>query len=300
MRNLTIKRKKSFVASLNKMKVYIEDSTSDEITINNVSCRKLGGIKNGEEQIFQISEQAAKVFVIADKLSKNFCNEFYQLSYGEEDVVLSGGNRFNLANGNAFRFDNNDNEEVIANRKKGARKGAVILAVAIVVGAVIGFLIGGSLFDYVQPDESLSNESQTSQTKTFSVEGMNIALTNEFNVMDMLSCTAAYESENVAVFALKEEFTLAEGFGDKTLEEYVGLICESNNFGELEVKTNDGLTYFEYDYANPETNENYRYFSYVYKTSDAFWLIQFATPETKIPEYETQITEWAKSVKFDG
>ena len=51
MRTLTIKRAKSFVACLAKMKVYVEDPTSREIVINNVPCRKLGDLKNGEEKI---------------------------------------------------------------------------------------------------------------------------------------------------------------------------------------------------------------------------------------------------------
>ena len=68
MRMLTIKRTKSFIACLAKMKVYIEDSSSTEIVINDVPCRKLGVLKNGEEKQFEIDEKEAKVFVIADKL----------------------------------------------------------------------------------------------------------------------------------------------------------------------------------------------------------------------------------------
>ena len=49
MRNLTIKRTKSYVACLAKMKVYIEDRVSGDLVINGVSCRKLGTLKNGEE-----------------------------------------------------------------------------------------------------------------------------------------------------------------------------------------------------------------------------------------------------------
>lgn len=52
MRNLIIKRNKTFVGCATKLKVYIEDSASSEITINGVSCRKLGTIRNGEEQSF--------------------------------------------------------------------------------------------------------------------------------------------------------------------------------------------------------------------------------------------------------
>ena len=76
MRNLTIKRQKSFVACLGKMKVYIEDPMANDLVIKGVYCRKLGDLKNGEEKTFQIGDNAAKVFVIADALSKDFCNEF--------------------------------------------------------------------------------------------------------------------------------------------------------------------------------------------------------------------------------
>ena len=117
-RNLTIKRRKKTVACLGTLKIYIEDPMCCDLMINNVACRKLGTLKNGEEKTFQIDKGALKVFVIADTLSKNYCNEYYQLPEGGEDVFLSGENKFNPASGNAFRFDNNDNTETVANRKK--------------------------------------------------------------------------------------------------------------------------------------------------------------------------------------
>ncbi|MBO5211422.1 MAG: hypothetical protein J6B80_05785 [Clostridia bacterium] len=141
MRNLTIKRTKSFVGCLGKMKIYIEDPASNEIIINNVSCRKIGELKNGEEKTFQIGVQEAKVFVIADTLSKDYCNDYYQLSDGEEDIFLSGKNKFNPIRGNAFCFDNNDTGDVVANRKRGTKKGAVVLVVSAIIGAIIGSVI---------------------------------------------------------------------------------------------------------------------------------------------------------------
>ena len=289
MRNLTIKRTKSFVGCLAKMKIYIEDTTSSEMLINDTPCRKIGDLKNGEEKTFQIGEQEAKVFVIADKLSKNYCNEYYQLSEGQEDIFLSGKNRFNPANGNAFRFDNNESEEIVANRKQGARKGLLILIVAAVVGAVAGYTITSGLFSNKTPD-----------VKTFSSNGMTITLTDEFRETDIENYTVAYDSKNVAVFALKEAFTLADGFGDYTLEQYADLVIQANNLSSTEIKTADGLTRFEYNFTNPETNDSYKYFSYVYKTNDAFWLIQFATLNENVDGYAQQITDWAKSVEFSN
>lgn len=289
MRNLTIKRTKSFVGCLAKMKIYIEDPTSNEMLINNTPCRKIGDLKNGEEKTFQIGEQEEKVFVIADKLSKNYCNEYYQLSKGQEDISLSGKNKFNPANGNAFRFDNNESEEIVANRKHGTRKGLLILIVAAVVGAVAGYSIIPGLFS-----------NKTLDVKTFSSNGITITLTDEFKETNIGNYTVAYDSKNVAVFALKEEFTLADGFGDYTLEQYADLVIQANNLGSAEIKTVEGLTHFEYDFTNPQTNDAYRYFSYVYKTNDAFWLIQFATLNENVDEYAQQITKWAKSVEFSN
>ena len=118
MRNLTIKRNKSFVACAVTMKVYIEDPDSTELTINGVNCRKLGTLKNGEEKTFLIEESEAKVFVIVDKFSKDYCNEVYTVPAGEEDVVLTGQHHFNLSNSNAFRFDGVSDRETEAVHKK--------------------------------------------------------------------------------------------------------------------------------------------------------------------------------------
>lgn len=287
MRNLTIRRTKSFVGSLTKMKIYIEDPTSNEIRINNTPCRKIGDLKNGEEKTFQIEEQESKVFVIADKLSKNFFNEFYQLPEGQEDIFLSGKNVFNPARGNAFRFDNNESNEIIANRKHGARKALLMLIISIVVGAIAGYFITSALLSNKTPD-----------AKTFSSNGMSITLTDEFREADMENSTVTYDSKNVAVFVIKEGFTFVNNFEDYTLEQYADLVIKSNGLNSDEVKTVDGLTYFEYNFTNPETNDTYRYFSYVYKTNDAFWLIQFAALKENADEYAEQITEWAKSVEF--
>ncbi len=288
MRNLTIKREKSFVGSLAKIKVYIEDPTSNEMRINDVPCRKIGDLKNGEEKTFQIDEQEVKIYVIADKLSKNYCNEFYQLPAGQENVFLSGKNKFNPANGNAFRFDNNESKETIASRKRGTRKGLLILIIAAIIGAVVGYSITSGLFSDKTPD-----------AKDFSYNGMSIRLTDEFIKTDIENYTVAYDSKNVAVFALKEAFALADGFQNYTLEQYGNLVLKNNNLSASELQNLDGLTEFEYEFTNPNTKDTYTYFSFVYKADDAFWLVQFAMLTENVDEYRAQILEWAKTVSFE-
>ena len=287
MRNLTIKREKSFVGCLVKMKIYIEDPTSNEMLINDMPCRKIGDLKNGEEKTFQIDEQKAKIFVIAGNLSKSYCNEYYQLPEGQESIFLSGKNKFNPANGNAFRFDNNESEENIANRKRATRKGMLVLIPAIIVGAV-AYLITSALF-----------LNKTPKPKDFSSNGMTITLTDEFTKADVENYTAAYDSKNVAVLALKEEFTLADGSQNYTLEQYGDLVLQNNNLSSSKIENIEGLTTFEYELTNPDTKDTYKYFSFVYKTNDAFWIVQFATLTENADEYRSKIFEWAKTISFE-
>ena len=265
MRNLTIKRTKSFVGCLAKMKVYIEDPIAGELTIDNVPCRKLGDLKNGEEKSFLIDEQAARIFVIADKLSRNYCNEYYQIPFGGEDIYLSGRNKYNPANGNAFRFDNNDSAEVAAHRKKGNRKGIVVLCVAAVIGVIVGVLIG------------MLGSGGSDDPKKFTKSGMHVTLTEEFVERSVNGYTVAYDSAEVAVFVIKESISLAECFEDYTLAEYGELVLQANGLQRGTLQKKDGLTYFEYEATNPQTDEVHCYCSFIYKAADAFWLVQFAT-----------------------
>lgn len=287
MRNLTITRQKSFVACLAKMKIYIEDHTTCELLINGIPCRKIGELKNNETKTFQIGDEAAKVFVIADTLSRNYSNEYFQLPEGQEDISLSGKNKFNMASGNPFRFDNNTSADVLASRKKGARIGLIVLIVAAIVGFVGGYLLSsGLLFG-----------SRTVE-KDFSCNDMQITLTKAFKETELQGFTAVYESKDVAVFALEEAFTLAPNFGDYTLNQYAQLVLDSNGMSISDLKFDGDLMYFEYDATVADTQEDYHYVAYLFKEDDAFWMIQFATLKEDADEYANQIGSWAKTITF--
>lgn len=135
MRNLTVKREKSFVACLITMKVFAEDKEHGETVIDGTPCRRIGELKNGEEKTFPIGEDDVKIFVIADELSKSFCFDCYALPAGSEDVFLSGRNRFSLSSGNSFRFDNNDSAE--SRRKKSGHRGTAVMIISVIVGIAI-------------------------------------------------------------------------------------------------------------------------------------------------------------------
>ncbi|MCH5316886.1 MAG: hypothetical protein J1E05_02810 [Eubacterium sp.] len=288
MRNLTIKRTKSFVASAMKMKVYIEDPSFPEIVINDTPCRKLGTVKNGEEKTFAIDERASRVFVIADKLSKNYCNEYYNIPAGEEDVFLTGKNHFNPASGNAFRFDGVTDPEILQNRKKGSKKGLLVLIIAVIVGFLIGYSLTAGWFSTTKVEE-----------KTFSSNGLQITLTDQFSETNAQNFTFCYESKDAIVFALREGFDLLDGFENYTIEQYGELVLKNNNLSsDIQLENSDGLTYFQYSYTVPTINENYHYFTVLYKAPDAFWMVQFATLDKNFEQQQQTIIDWAKSVEF--
>lgn len=287
MRYLTIAREKSFVACLGKMKVYAEDANNVELVINGVPCRKLGDLKNGEEATFEIGEQAMKIFVIADKISKNYCNEYFYIPEGFDNIRLVGKNKFNPIAGNPFQFYNNDIPEIVENRKKNTRKGLVFLIAVALIAAVFGYLFGYFIL-----------HDGAAEPKVFNSNGMSITLTDEFKETQRM--TVSFESDYVAVFAIEESFSLLEGSENLTLSDYGKLVGEANNIRNSELKTDGDLMYYEYEEYNDELKRDYTYYAFVYKSDDSFWMINFVTASINAEKYESKIFAWADSVEFDS
>ena len=89
-------------------------------------------------------------------------------------------------------------------------------------------------------------------------------MTDEFKKANIENYTVAYDSKNVAVFVIKEPFTLSEGFENYTVQQYADLVIENNGLDCDSPKFENGLTYFNYEFTSLEDNECYTYFSYVY------------------------------------
>lgn len=289
MRNLTIKRHKSFVASLVKMKLYIEDPESNELKINGVSCRKLGELKNDEEKTFSIPSTEVKVYAIADKASKDFCNDFYSIPAGNEDVCISGKNHYKPFSGNPFLFDGNTDPEALANRKTTKGKNRVVMIAAVIIGFVIGLFNAG-----------VFSGNDAAEAKDFSYAGMTITLNENFSRTNYEGYTVCYESRNVVVMALEEPFSSFPGAELYNLEEYGNLVIKANGRqGQTTLQSQDGVTWFEYTWTNPDSGQTFFYFSTVHRTDDAFWLVQFATTLDQAEEYRPLFMQWANSVEFN-
>ncbi len=287
MRNLTIQRNKSFVASLMKMKVYVEDYNRFDTAIGDVPCRFLGDLKNGESKTFQVGEEAARVYVITDQLSKGICNEYYNLPAGTEDVTLTGQNRYNPANGNAFRFDGVTDKDVLKNRKKGNKKGILILIAAALAGVVIGLV---SVLDFGKLFE---------KPEAFSDNGFSITLTSRFTEeSDTGLYTVVFSTDDVLVMAQRMGFESDESMNYLTLEQYGQTLIQACSLSEDTTLQQDGDLYY-FVYEDVLDGDSCTYVTYVYRTDDAFWFVDFVTFTEDADRYRTQISEWAKSVVLE-
>ena len=285
MRNLTILREKSFVACLAKMKVYIEDSAA-ELTIGGTPCRMLGTLKNGEQKTFSVEEDARRIYVIADTVSKEYCNEVYELPAGTEDIALSGRNCYEPSRGNAFRFADNNSEAALQQRKRGKKIGWLVLIGAVLVGFVIGLAI--SLFG-----------SGSAKPKTFTNEGISMTLTSDFVPVEAEGFLLCYSTPETAAFVVKEPFSAYAELETFSLDRYTGLVISTNQLDSQLGHTASGIPY--YDYQGTDGSATIAFRAYTYRTEDAFWIVQFGTDADKIEAMYAQFDAWADTVTFtDG
>ena len=287
MRELTIKRKKSFVASLAKLKAYIEDPAG-ELDITGIKCRLLGTLANGEEKSFYIEENAAKVFVIADKMSRDYCYDCRNLPEGNEDIYLTGKNAFNPATGNAFRFEGGTDEEIAKRHKESKKGGLIVLITAIVIGLTAGWIIGSGV--------TYSKKKAT--PKDFSYEEMTITLTALFKEEEVEGRTV-FTSNDVAVFVLRENFVAGDiDLSGYTVRGYAELARENNPvMADATYEETDGVPNMVYTYAGDD-GKTYVYFTTFYKSSDAFWIVQYFVNESGYESRKPKFIEWAKTVHF--
>ena len=133
----------------------------------------------------------------------------------------------------------------------------------------------------------------------FTSVGMTITLTSDFELTEVEGYTACYDSKDVAVFVLKESFLLQEGFGDLSLDDYADLVYTANASKNPTAVAKEGdLTVMEYEFLNEQENKTYSYYTVMYKSSDAFWTVQFACKKKLYKAKKDTFIEWANTVEF--
>lgn len=296
MRRLWITRRKAMAASAMKMKVYIEAPENGDTDINGCLCRKLGELKNDQQKHFNIGHEEAKVFVIADKLSRNLYNEFIRIPEGEDDVFLSGRNYLKPSAGNPFRFDGVEEEEVLENRENGRRRGRVLLIAAVIVGILVGVLAGIAV-----SKRMLKQIPQEAAVQAFDCGELRITLTEEFAETAAEGYTACYSSGETAVLLMREDFSAKEGFGALSLEDYGALVLTANHLEEdVTLESEGSLTVFDWVITDEETGVPYYYYCGLYKGENAFWMVQITTLAEDVSAKLPQFRQWLESVQLNG
>ncbi len=288
MRNLTIKREKSFVGCLMKATIYVHDELTGDTKINGDKCYKLGVLKNGEEKTFTIGDEETKIYVVGDKLSRNLTNEVCYIPAGYENVYLMGECKYNPFGGNIFRFHGMTDPRVLANRKKSTKKFGVFLAICCVLGGVFGFFSAYDAPVYAKDGEPLEIVDDS---------GVVMTLTDSFEKLESDGYNFTYGTNDAVVFGMEERFADYKELKEYSLEEYGESLIE---YWEVDSKLQkaDGIMYFEYQGESEDTNTVYHYLVSVYKTEDSFWAITFAIDDANYETYKPLFIEWAKSVAF--
>jgi len=283
MRTVYLTRDKSFVGCLGKLNVYVEDSNASEITIAGIPCRFVCKVKNGETVSFQIGDDAVKVVVIADKLSKDMCNDYYQIPAGAGDVEIGGKCSYNPGAGNPFRFHGVTDEEALANRKRSNKKGIITTVIAVIVGMIIGF--------------AMNMDVLFEKPKQFTSDAFEITLTTAFS--DKYEDGIHYfGSREVSVAIYTYNFNEYAQITSMSEQEFLNLLKDSGHFDiSSQMKTESGLLIVE-EKAESNQGDIRSYLTVFIKDDEAFYLVEFGCETEKYQENRAQFLEWAKSFKI--
>lgn len=139
------------------------------------------------------------------------------------------------------------------------------------------------------------------ETRYESDAGIAITMDSGFYEKEHISYTYYLESQNSIFIAIKEPFDQFYNAGlnpqTLTLKEYAKFVMRGNNLSsEVIDDTENNLVYFEFE--KNVSSKDFYYFATVYKTSDSFWLCQFACLQKSKDTYKSNFINWAKTVEF--
>ena len=129
--------------------------------------------------------------------------------------------------------------------------------------------------------------------QTFSKAGITLKLTDKFKEeQSERGFDAYYTTDYCGVVVLKEPFTLEAGLAERPLEQYIKNVIENNGHTNIEPQNKDGLWY----YVN-YNNSSYRcVYSYAYKGTDAFYVVQYIINTVDEETLKSVIHDWAKAI----
>ena len=133
-----------------------------------------------------------------------------------------------------------------------------------------------------------------SQPRIFEKDGIRLTLTNKFaEQKSEVGFYAYYVTDFCGVTVLREEFTLEEGLAECPIEEYTRNVIANNGYKNIEPQTKDGLWFYVSDKGATCS------YSFSFKGSDAFWVVQFLCMSADAPKLEDQFFLWAKAIEVE-
>ena len=173
-------------------------------------------------------------------------------------------------------------------KEKNSRRGLWTVLACVALGIVAGIFAGIALIRIPPAAEMV-----------FAVEDLRITLTENFAAFENDRFAGVLVSEDVGVTVLKEPFSQVPGSESLSLEEYGHLVITNNDITGTMLRTKNGLTFFEFTRENAETGQVFAYFAAVYKSVDAFWLVQMGVPEADYSQWRETLEVYARSVIFE-
>ncbi len=118
-----------------------------------------------------------------------------------------------------------------------------------------------------------------------------------YEAADELGQTGAFinEDTNQLVLVLREDFSVLDGLEDMSIDEYGALVMKNSGRPSTKLTQENGLSFFEYNLSS----NGFHYSVFVYKSEEAFWLVQYIAESNQYLAYEDTVFAVAKSVDFD-
>lgn len=140
----------------------------------------------------------------------------------------------------------------------------------------------------------------SAKPQDFTWNGLTVTLDSSFvehEIDQEAASYASYFKMYVVVISYETVDSLVDlGYeANMTAEDYAKLSIEVNEF-DAEVKTTDGVTY--YNYTGNADGTDYTYMATVHLLGNSFWLVQFAAETKDYQKAEPQFIEWAKTVTY--
>ena len=139
----------------------------------------------------------------------------------------------------------------------------------------------------------------SAKPQDYTYKELKITLTDKFREADLEGYDKCFDSSTAAVFVLREDKSLLGGL-TLSLEEYANLVYSANvNRNPEAVKVENGIYCFEYEFKNETENMVYHYYTTIFESDQAFWLVQFATRQDDWTKLQAEVKGYAQSVRFE-